>query len=93
VVGEAQQERLGRADAVAGEREDRVLLRVGGHDVRVVAREVRGGEVAASCDVTFRSSISCLAVSRVTFTTRTSALPYWFGPRTMAGSDMAQLPR
>ena len=37
----------GDADAVAGEREDRVLLRVGGHDVRVVAREVRGGEVAA----------------------------------------------
>ena len=47
VVGEAQQELLGRPDAVAGEREDRVLLRVGGHDVRVVAGEVRRGEVAA----------------------------------------------
>ena len=46
-----------------------------------------------SWDVTLRSSISCRAVSRVTFTTRTSALPYWFGPRTMAGSVMAQLPR
>ena len=29
-----------------------------------------------SCDVTLRSSISCRAVSRVTLTTRTSALPY-----------------
>jgi hypothetical protein len=46
-----------------------------------------------SCEVMSRSSISCRAVSRVTLTTRTSALPYRLAPRTMAGSDMGQLPR
>ena len=47
MIGQAEQEGLGRADAVAREREDGVLLRVGRHDVRVVALEVRRGEVAA----------------------------------------------
>jgi hypothetical protein len=47
VVGEAQQELLGRADPIPGEREDGVLLRVGRHDVPVVALEMRGGEVPA----------------------------------------------
>ena len=46
VVRQAQQELLRRADAVAGEGVDGVLLRVGGHHMGVVALGVRGGEVA-----------------------------------------------
>ena len=42
-----------------------------------------------SCDVTLRSSISWRGSSRVTFTTRTSALPYLVGTQ----DDAHQLPR
>ena len=45
VVGEADQKGLGRRDAVLGEREDGVLLGVGGHHVGVVALGVGRGEV------------------------------------------------
>ncbi len=47
VIGKAQQELLGRSDAAARECEHGVLLRVGGHDVAVVAREVGGREIPA----------------------------------------------
>jgi hypothetical protein len=48
VLAEGEQELLGRADAVLlRERVDRVLLRVGGHDLAVVALDVARHEVAA----------------------------------------------
>lgn len=83
VVGKTQQERFRRADAVTGEGVHGVLLGVGCHHMAVVAFEVGCLEITAGCEVTFRSSIWWRSVSRVTLTTRTSALPYWFSPRTM----------
>lgn len=35
-------------------------------------------------EVTLRSSIRCTAVSRVIRTSRHSAFPYWFAPRTIS---------
>ena len=44
-----------------------------------------------SCEVTFRSSISCRSVSRVIRTTRFSALPYWLLVRTTSLMGMTSL--
>jgi hypothetical protein len=46
VAGQPQPEVLDLADPVPGQREDRVLLGVGGQHVGVVAGQVGGGEVA-----------------------------------------------
>ena len=93
VLGEAQQEVLGRPDAVARERERSCSSACRSRRrARCRPRGCAAAKSPRSCDVTLRSSISCRAVSRVTLTTRTSALPYWFAPRTMAGSVMASAP-
>lgn len=91
VLGEPQQEGFRRTDAVPGEGEDRVLLRVGGHHVAVVAGQVRGGEVAPQ----LRGDVQVLdlvpGVSRVIRTTRFSALPYWLWVSTTSLMIMTSL--
>jgi hypothetical protein len=47
VIGQPEQERLRRGDTVPSERENRVLLRVSGDHVGVVALGVRGLEISA----------------------------------------------